>query len=111
MNRQGAEPPERSANRPKTDANYDNGFRQEAVNLLLSSGRALKRVAADLGVSANSLRTWRDRALGGPAERYALIDTMREDYNITEWTASPPGCSIWSPVGRISPAPCVSDTS
>ncbi len=32
--------------------------------MLLSSGRPLKRVAADLGISANSLRTWRDRALG-----------------------------------------------
>lgn len=49
---------------PKTHANYDKDFRQEAVNLLLSSGRPLKRVAAELGVSANSLRTWRDRAFG-----------------------------------------------
>ena len=48
---------------PKTRANYDADFRQEAVNLLLSSGRPLKRVAAELGISANSLRTWRDRAL------------------------------------------------
>jgi transposase InsO family protein len=28
---------------PKTHANYDKDFRQEAVNLLLSSGRPLKR--------------------------------------------------------------------
>ena len=48
---------------PKTRANYDADFRQGAVNLLLSSGRPLKRVAAELGISANSLRTWRDRAL------------------------------------------------
>jgi transposase len=39
-------------------------FRQKAVDLLLSSGRPLKQVAAELGISANSLRTWRDRALG-----------------------------------------------
>jgi len=49
---------------PRTHRNYDSGFRQEAVDLLLSSGRPLKRVAAELGVSANSLRTWRDLALG-----------------------------------------------
>ena len=49
---------------PKTRPPFDDDFRQEAVNLLLSSGRPLKRVAAELGVSANSLRTWRDRALG-----------------------------------------------
>jgi transposase len=48
---------------PKTRPNYDADFRQEAVHLLLSSGRPLKRVAAELGISANSLRTWRDRAL------------------------------------------------
>lgn len=42
---------------PKTRPNYDADFRQEAVNLPLSSGRPLKRVAAELGISANSLRT------------------------------------------------------
>jgi transposase-like protein len=44
--------------------NYDNDFRQGAVDLLLSSGRPLKRVAEELGISANSLRSWRNRALG-----------------------------------------------
>jgi transposase-like protein len=48
---------------PRTRPNYGNECRQESVNLLLSSGRPLKKVAAELGVSANSLRTWRDRAL------------------------------------------------
>ena len=49
---------------PKNHPTYDAAFRQSAVDLLLSSGRPLKRVAADLGTSANSLRTWRDLALG-----------------------------------------------
>jgi transposase-like protein len=49
---------------PRTHRTYEKDFRQEAVNLLLSSGRPLKRVAVELGISANSLRTWRDRALG-----------------------------------------------
>ena len=49
---------------PRIHRTYESDFRQEAVNLLLSSGRPLKRVAAELGISANSLRTWRDRALG-----------------------------------------------
>ena len=48
---------------PKTHPTCGSGFRQEAVNLLISSQRPLKAVAAELGVSANSLRTWRDRAL------------------------------------------------
>lgn len=49
---------------PRTHRNYDSGFRQEAVNLLLSSPRPLKRVAAELGISPNALRAWRDKALG-----------------------------------------------
>ena len=49
---------------PRTHRTYEKDFRQEAVNLVLSSGRPLKRIAAELGISANSLRTWRDRALG-----------------------------------------------
>jgi transposase len=49
---------------PRSHSPYDNEFRQEAVNLLLSSGRPLKQVADDLGISANSLRAWRNRALG-----------------------------------------------
>jgi len=48
---------------PKTKPNYGAEFRQEAVNLLISSGRPLTQVAEELGVSANSLRSWRDRAL------------------------------------------------
>ena len=63
VDREGAVRTERTANMPKTRPNYDADFRQEAVDLLLSSGRPLKRVAAELGLSANSLRTWRDRAL------------------------------------------------
>ncbi len=48
---------------PKIHPHYDRDFREEAVNLLFSSARPLKRVAAELGVSANSLRTWRNKAL------------------------------------------------
>ena len=36
---------------PRTHRIYEKDFRQEAVNLLLSSGRPLKRVAAELGIA------------------------------------------------------------
>lgn len=49
---------------PKPSSNYDLHFRQQAVDLLLSSGRPLTQVAAELGVSANSLRHWRNQAIG-----------------------------------------------
>jgi len=48
----------------RTQPPYDDEFRLEAVNLLLQSGRPLKRVAAELGVAAPTLRSWRDKALG-----------------------------------------------
>lgn len=53
---------------PERHHNYDEEFRREAVDLLLSSGRPLKRVAEELGVSANSLRTWRNRSLGAGSQ-------------------------------------------
>ena len=49
---------------PKTHPTYDEEFRRNAVELLLQSNRPLKRVAHELGVTANSLRNWRDRFLG-----------------------------------------------
>ncbi len=39
---------------------YDEAFRQDAVRLL-AAGRPLKQLAAELGVCAVTLRTWRDR--------------------------------------------------
>jgi transposase-like protein len=51
---------------PKTHPTYNSGFRQEAVNLLISGQRPLKAVAAELGVSANSLRTWRSQLPNRP---------------------------------------------
>ena len=39
---------------------------------MLSSGRPLNQVAEELGVSGNTLRTWRDRALGNGSSATAL---------------------------------------
>ena len=55
MDREGAVIKERTANMPKTHPNYGSDFQMEAVNLLLSSGRPLKRVAEELGVSLRTL--------------------------------------------------------
>ncbi len=63
MDREGAVEAERTDAMPKPAHNYDADFRVEAVNLLLTSGRPLKRVAAELRISDTSLRIWRDRAL------------------------------------------------
>lgn len=47
----------------KTRIIYTEEFRSNAVELLRTSGRPLKRVAVELGVSAESLRAWRNRAI------------------------------------------------
>lgn len=42
---------------------YDATFKRDAVELLLSSGKPLKALAIELGVSDVTLRCWRDRQL------------------------------------------------
>ena len=51
---------------------YDVEFKRNAVDLLLSSGRPLKVVARELGVSDTVLRNWKEKQLGkvdGEADR------------------------------------------
>jgi transposase len=43
---------------------YDREFKRDAVELLLRSGKPLKPLAKELGVSDTSLRLWRDTHLG-----------------------------------------------
>jgi len=47
---------------PRTKPPYEEEFRREAVDLLISTGRPLKEVADDLGISTSTLRAWRDKA-------------------------------------------------
>lgn len=42
---------------------YDEEFKRNAVELLLSGSRDLKPLAAELGVCPSTLRDWRDRYL------------------------------------------------
>ncbi|MBE7487182.1 MAG: hypothetical protein DIKNOCCD_00562 [bacterium] len=39
---------------------YDQGFKEEAVRLLLTSGKQLKEIAEDLGIHPSTLRDWRN---------------------------------------------------
>jgi transposase len=50
---------------------YDAEFKRDAVELLLSSGKQLKVLAEELGVSTVTLRSWRNRHLAKtqPIER------------------------------------------
>jgi transposase len=47
---------------PRTRPPYPEEFRREAVELVRSSGRPVKEIAKDLGVSDQSLSNWVKRA-------------------------------------------------
>jgi len=44
---------------PRTHKPYDATFRQQAVELVQTSGKPYRDVARDLGVSVDTLRAWR----------------------------------------------------
>jgi transposase len=46
---------------PRTHKPYDANFRQQAVELLLSSGKNQRDVACDLGISVETLRAWKQQ--------------------------------------------------
>ena len=57
---------------PRARRRFTAEFKNEAVRLLEESGRPLQAVAAELGVHANQLRTWRnERLAAGSAEALA----------------------------------------
>lgn len=49
---------------PKHGRSYTPEFKEEAVDLLRTSGRPLTQIARDLDISPHSLRRWRNRLLG-----------------------------------------------
>jgi len=66
---------------------YDQGFKEEAVRHLLTSGKQLKEIAEGLGIHPSTLRDWRNaywaRQEAGsgheedPATAKALADKMK----------------------------------
>lgn len=46
---------------PRTHKPYDAAFRQQALELALTSGKPFRDVARDLGVSPDTLRSWRQK--------------------------------------------------
>ena len=53
----------------KSHPPYEQEFRDQAVELQLDSGRPLKVVARELGISDSTLRDWKKRYLGEVAEK------------------------------------------
>ena len=46
---------------------FTDEFKQEAIALLVSSGRPLSQIASELGISPSMLRNWRDGSGGRDA--------------------------------------------
>ncbi len=57
---------------------YTDEFRDQAVDLLHSSGKSLKQVTVELGVSKSSLRSWRDKRIGPRSEGVAAAQGAEE---------------------------------
>lgn len=51
---------------PRTHQPYDASFRQQAVELLLASGKPQLEVARDLGICVETLRAWKEQQAGTP---------------------------------------------
>jgi transposase len=58
---------------------YPPEFRREAVALYRRSGRPLREIASDLGVSSESLRLWVKQAAIDSGERDGLSSEEREE--------------------------------
>lgn len=56
---------------------YDNEFKKQAVQLVITSGRPLTQLARELGVSAWNLRDWRERLQPQLAQQPETLEAMR----------------------------------
>lgn len=54
----------------KARREYDNEFKNEAVRLVLESGRPLVQVARDLGVHESLVRKWKNQFLDDPEHAF-----------------------------------------
>jgi transposase len=64
---------------PRTRPPYPEPFRREAVELVRSSGRPVKEIAKDLGVTEQSLRNWVRQYEVDVGKRHGLSTDEREE--------------------------------
>ena len=62
---------------------YSKEFKEEAVRLLLTSGKTAKELGRELGVTGMSLANWREAAIRhGDHPQQAGLDSVRVHYSV-----------------------------
>jgi transposase len=64
---------------PRSRPPYPEQFRREAVELVRTSGRSIKEIATDLGVTEQSLRTWVKQNEVDVGQRPGISSDEREE--------------------------------
>jgi transposase len=64
---------------PKSRPPYPEPFRREAVELVRTSGKSIKEIASDLGVTEQSLRNWVRQHEVDVGQRPGLSSEEREE--------------------------------
>ena len=62
---------------------YDAAFREEAVQLVLSTNRSVKQVAEEIGVNESTLGNWLARSRARPADGHVPVPVP--DRGPVEW--------------------------
>jgi transposase-like protein len=68
----------------KPQKRYDAQFKRDAVELLLASGKPLKRLAEELGICDVTLRSWRNRHLA----KTEPIEATVKRFPLNNWPRS-----------------------
>jgi transposase-like protein len=77
---------------PRTHKPYDATFRQQAVELLLTSGKPQREVARDLGICVETLRDWKKQHTAKPdASRHPCRPLRRGRSFRSAITSTTPG--------------------
>jgi transposase len=54
-------------NAPRKHKRYDENFKRSAVEMLLQGGKSVETIAAELGISTQSLKQWKKKLSALPA--------------------------------------------